>query len=210
MSNQCTQCASWLEDGAAVCAHCGAPAAEPVPPVVAEEDAAAPLATPAVAAPDVPVQPPVAPPVFSSGDDLHGIGGWLLLSACGLAISPFMIAHSVYTDLHILYGVQFQPGLSIHPGLAGLVLFEAVTNSMFLAAVLALNYLLYNRKRIFPASMVAFLAAQIVWVLVDHLMALHYNPHSNWTPLFRSIGAGLIWIPYFLQSQRVELTFVND
>jgi hypothetical protein len=47
-------------------------------------------------------------------------------------------------------------------------------------------------------------------VLADHLMTLHYNPRSDWTTLFRSMASAAIWIPYFLQSQRVELTFINE
>jgi hypothetical protein len=153
MTRQCTQCASLLEDGATVCAHCGVPAAEPASPAVAEnfvsEAVSGQTIEPLAAPIDSPAQPPIKPPVFSSGDDLDGIGGWLLLSAFGLAFAPFLIAHNVYGDLKVLFGARYQPGLSIHPGLAGMVMFEAVTNSLFLAAVLALNYLLYNRKKVF-------------------------------------------------------------
>jgi hypothetical protein len=154
MTDQCTQCASRLEDGAAVCAHCGAPAQEQATPAVEQDSAAEAPPAQLVVTPDVPPPMPARPPIFSSGDDLHGIGGWLLLSAFGLALSPFMIAHGVYADLRILYGARYQPGLTTYPALAGLVLFEAVTNSMFLAALLALNYLLYSRKRTFPMWMV--------------------------------------------------------
>jgi hypothetical protein len=148
--------------------------------------------------------------IFSSGSDLNGIGGWLILVAFGLALSPFFILHGVYTDLHILTADRYQAGLALRPGLAGLVMLEAITNSVFLAAVVCLNILLYRRKRAFPTAMVVYFAAQIVWVLTDHLMALKYNPHSTWTGVLRTILTGVIWIPYFLHSQRVEETFVND
>jgi hypothetical protein len=148
--------------------------------------------------------------MFSSGSELSGIGGWLVLVALGLAVSPFMIAHSVYADLHILSGDRYQAGLAANPGLAGMVLFEAVTNSMFVVAVLALNYLLYQQKRAFPTAMVVYFAAQVVWVFVDHLMAMRYTARSEWSPLLRALITAIIWIPYFRLSQRVQATFTND
>jgi len=41
------------------------------------------------------------------------------------------------------------------------------------------------------------------------LMALQFNPHSSWTQVVRGFIGAAIWIPYLLQSRRVEVTFVN-
>jgi Protein of unknown function (DUF2569) len=148
--------------------------------------------------------------MFSSGNDLNGIGGWLFLVAFGLAISPFFILHGVYADLRILYSDRYQAGLATRPGLAGLVMFEAITNTMFLAAVVCLNVFLYQRRRIFPTAMVVYFVAQFVWVFADHLMALRYGVNSDWMVVLRTLIAAIIWIPYFTQSQRVQATFVNE
>jgi hypothetical protein len=214
MTNQCTRCTYELEDGAVVCIHCGAALGEPAGPDAARSSVASDLSDPPVATreatPATPAQPVIASPMFSTGSDLNGIGGWLILVAIGLAISPFIMMHGVYTDLRILTGDRYQAGLALRPGLAGLVMFEAITNTLFLAAVVCLNVLLYQRKRVFPTAMVVYFSAQIVWVLIDHLMTLKYTPHSTWTGVLRAIVAGLIWIPYFLQSRRVEVTFVHE
>jgi hypothetical protein len=198
-----------------VCTNCGAAVNSP-----AGWDAVA--ASPAVqphAPSDVPTQAPaqseqpqpaIPSPMFSSGNDLNGIGGWLFLVAFGLAVSPFIMVHGVYTDLHILYGDRYQAGLALRPGLAGLVMFEAITNTTFLAAVVCLNYLLYKRRRGFPTAMVGYFVAQFIWVFGDHLMALRYTPHSDWMPVLRTVIAAIIWIPYFTQSQRVQATFINE
>jgi len=211
MTKPCPQCASDMEDGAVVCAHCGAAAGEPAWPVPARAvHDADPVATPPAPTPVVSDPPATSSPMFSTGSDLNGIGGWLILVAFGLAVSPFVMMHGVYADLGILFGDRYQAGLSARPGLAGLVMLEAITNTVFLAAVVCLNFFLYQRKRAFPTAMVVYFAAQIVWVLLDHLFAMRYSPHSDWMAVLRTILAGVIWIPYFLQSQRVELTFVNE
>jgi len=211
-----------MEDRAVVCIHCGAAVGEPAWPdpaypnidansaVARPEVDTDPVAAPPTAATAVPVEPAISSPMFSTGSDLNGIGGWLVLVAIGLAVSPFVMLDGVYADLRVLTGDRYQPGLAARPGLAGLVMFESITNTLFLAAVVCLNFLLYQRKCAFPTAMVVYFSAKIVWILLDHLMALRYNPHSDWTALLRTLVAGVIWIPYFLQSQRVEATFVND
>ena len=146
MTNQCTRCTYELEDGAVVCIHCGAALGEPAGPDAARSSVASDLSDPPVATreatPATPAQPVIASPMFSTGSDLNGIGGWLILVAIGLAISPFIMMHGVYTDLRILTGDRYQAGLALRPGLAGLVMFEAITNTLFLAAVVCLNVLL--------------------------------------------------------------------
>jgi hypothetical protein len=224
MANQCSQCGSLLGDGDVLCTNCGsavdlsatqqveaAPAIEHVIATPAAAQLPAPF-DPAASSPaqHAVSQPAISSPMFSSGNDLNGIGGWLFLVAFGLAISPFFILHGVYADLLILYGDRYQPGLAVRPGLAGLVMFEAITNTTFLAAVVCLNVLLYQRRRAFPTAMVVYFVAQFVWVFADHLMVLRYNPRSDWTVVLRTIVATIVWIPYFTQSQRVQATFIND
>src|ERR1700689_4309791 len=107
MLDPCAQCGAPLADGATACTHCGT-------------SAPAPEATPA---------PVPFVPTFAMDPDLEGIGGWLILVAIGLAVAPFRSMHGIYVDLHVLYGSKFQYALSLHHGLAGLILYEAVTNS---------------------------------------------------------------------------------
>jgi len=123
--------------------------------------------------------------VFSSGTISMALAA---APAVGLRVGHLAVhdrAQRVYRPAHSVWG-SIQPGLSIHPGLAGLVLFEAVTNSMFLAAVLALNYFSTTGSD-FPPAWWRFSQPRSL-VLVDHLMACT-TTDSNWTPLFRSIGA---------------------
>jgi hypothetical protein len=147
---------------------------------------------------------------MSSGNKFKPIGGWLFVVAGGLLIWPIMVLRDLVSDLAILYGDRFQPALSAHPGLGGLVMLEAVTNSVLLAALVLLNVLFYQRKRAYPNAMMAYFVVQFVWMFADHLMARHFHMNSDWVAVLRKFIVVLIWIPYLAQSRRVQATFVNE
>jgi hypothetical protein len=183
MSRVCAQCAAALDEGASLCAQCGTTVPSPDPVSYA--------------------------PSFTTLGDLEGIGGWLILAAIGLGISPLSYIHGTYVTLHVLYGSQFQFRFATHPGLAALILYEAVTNSFFLIAVLALNYLFYCKKKQFPSLMITFLALHLILILIDHVVTLHFHPRSSVVNVLSSILGAAIWIPYYLVSERVKATFVR-
>jgi len=186
MAQQCSQCETHLEEGAAVCLSCGASA-----------DMAA-------AVPFLPA------PMFSAVDrDLVGIGGWLILPAIGLAVSPFRSAHGIFIDSKVLFSGQFQTVLATRSGFAEVLMFELINNSALLIAAAILNILLYRKKKVFPTLMVIFLVGNAILMLADHLMVIHLALQTDSGDLIRSIAGCAIWIPYFFLSRRVKLTFVN-
>jgi hypothetical protein len=143
-------------------------------------------------------------PAYIGNNDQTGIGGWLILVAISLVVSPILILVRIFVDLQLLgheYGIK--------PGLAVLILVEAITNTVMLFAIVGLNVLFYRKRRQFPRWMMTYLIAGFVLGLCDHLAAMSFNPSASWVAVFRSLIAMLIWVPYFLQSQRVEQTFVN-
>ena len=150
----------------------------------------------------------IEPPTFLIDSGLRGIGGWLILPAIGLALSPFLSLHGIYTDLRVLSNRSYENYLATHEGLAGLILFEAINNTIFLFAAIYINFLLYTKKRLFPIAVIVFYAGSFILLLTDNLIALRYNPHSEWTTVARVFITCIIWIPYFLSSQRVKATFV--
>jgi NADH:ubiquinone oxidoreductase subunit K len=155
-------------------------------------------------------------PIFKSFEDrsdLNGIGGWLILPAIGLVVSPFMSLHGIITA-SLLLTSSIYPSLSAnHPSLTGLLIFEVIINAAILAAVICLNFLFYMKKRLFPRYIIALYAAQCALMLADYLAAASVFPSADLsTGLFtviRSFIVAAVWIPYFLNSKRVEATFVN-
>jgi len=148
-------------------------------------------------------------PSFSMGNDLEGIGGWLILVAIGLALAPLSCLHGMIVDLRVLYGRSYQTHLGARPGLAALVLYEAATNTIFLFAILALNLLFYLKKKAFPFWMITYLVCHLALIFIDHIAALRFYPHSSPASLLQSLVGTVIWIPYYLRSERVTATFVR-
>jgi hypothetical protein len=194
MTLTCASCSSALDEGYLVCPRCGI--AAPEYPPKADEPAAA------------------AVPSFLPFEDLDGIGGWLILPAIGLVVSPFVILHALFTaNIPILFGDKYQPFLNSHPAFTGLLIFEVITNIVLIAALAGLNYLFFTKRKSLPTYMILYFATQLLVVLADGITAHALFPNGKletaYTAIARSFVACLIWIPYFLVSRRVKATFTR-
>jgi hypothetical protein len=155
-----------------------------------------------------------AAPIFSAVSDsadreLTGIAGWLILHVIGLALGPFVTLFALATDCRLLFGSAGRIAFERLPGLEGVVVYEATINFFFVAALVLLNVLFYNKKKAFQIFIIAFFVARFILLLADHLLAARFNAHPAPTTVIQSFVVCVIWIPYFLRSRRVELTFVN-
>jgi hypothetical protein len=203
----CATCATELDPNAVVCVHCGA--------VVAQTPFSVP---PNKGAPLVPAE--TEPALFSAtlldGDKhLEGLSGWLILVGLGLVISPFVILGGVVvTNVPLLMNAKFQPFLESHPALDGLILFEIASNLCFAAVNCVLLYLFFKKKRSFPTYMILYMAFHVL-ILFGDTAAAHMNLPSTrlsiqtTTSIVRAATSAAIWIPYFLLSRRVKVTFVH-
>jgi Protein of unknown function (DUF2569) len=204
MTIPCTQCAFGMEESATVCTNCSIAALGQV-----QSLATRPSPEDSLPAPPVQGESSTTPPMFATRADLEGIGGWLIFIAIGLAISPFSCLHGVYRDLGILYGSRYQPILTARRGFAGLILYEAVTNTIFFLATVVLNFLLYRKKKLFPGLMIMYTTGHFLSTLIDHFAARELNSSTSPAAVERGLLAAMIWIPYFLRLERVKSTFVN-
>jgi hypothetical protein len=148
------------------------------------------------------------PKMSAPRSDLNGIGGWLILVAIGLAISPLVSLHGISRDFRLLFDHN-QSVLESYRGLAFLILFEAATNTIFFLSLIGLNVLFYLKKRSFPGCMIAFLCMQLFIILVDHLAAMRYFPSVSLAHPARALIGAAIWVPYLLRSLRVKETFTH-
>jgi hypothetical protein len=207
LTAQCQNCGAQLEEGAVVCAVCGQ--ATDVPSL-SLSFASASASPPTVAGSE---QQPAAllfsEVAVSADRGLTGIGGWLILPAIGLAIGPFVALFGLAACFFLLFGSNGQELIANKPGIEPVIVFEIVMDLVFVVALILLNVLFYTKRKAFPKLMIMFYGLQFVLILADHLMAAPFTPDSSPLTVIRSFVICAIWIPYFLQSRRVKLTFVN-
>jgi hypothetical protein len=152
----------------------------------------------------------------------RGIGGWLILPLLGLVGSLLSLSVALFTVYAPLFAegggwavVTDQSDPSYSALWAPLIVFEIGTNLALIGLIVFLLYLVFRKSRRFPRLMIAYLIAGIVVGVIDlawaeQIPALAADSSSeSLTQVMRSIVGAVIWIPYFLVSQRVKNTFVE-
>ena len=204
----CPQCASQIEPGAAVCVHCEASMTTPQ-----SDDLHSPPTWP-VGSPAPDNSALFQPALLDSDRHLEGISGWLILVAIGLVLSPLIIlGRTLSVNLPLLTNASYHDFLAAHPALEGMIAFEIATNLIFVAILVALNFLFFTRKKAFPTYMILYLALQLVILVGDAIAARALIPSArsgeSYQAILRSLLAACVWIPYLLVSRRVKVTFVQ-
>ncbi len=158
-----------------------------------------------------------------------GLGGWLVLPIIGLfgailwnaaylfgTIAPSLDTWSVLTT----------PGNEFYHSLwAPTLVFETFVTVVLMAAPIGLLVLLFQKRRILPALMVAFYGFLSLTSVIDAILMISFV--APWSTsigdpeyaaaatsdagqlIFRAIVLAAVWIPYFLVSKRVKNTFVG-
>jgi hypothetical protein len=152
--------------------------------------------------------------------NLRGIRGWLLLPLLSLVVSPLrsgwrLLSEQVpiFTEGH--WQVLTSPGNdAYHPAWAPLILFEVIGTAAFFVAAPVLFVLFLRRWRYVPGLMIAFYGLAAILPAADLALAIGLLPDvtGNSDAVRDIVGATIaaaIWIPYFLVSRRVKVTFVN-
>jgi hypothetical protein len=216
MADRCSACTSEIEDGAVVCAQCGAatsvPGPLPDPPPGPTDPGLLSAATAPASIDAVPL--PFSSTLLDSDRHLEGLFGWLILVGIGVVISPFVIlSTTVSTNLPLFTSTANQAFLSTHPAVEGLIVFEIATNLIFVALLAFLNFLFFKKKRSFPTYMILYLILHTLIVVGDtaaaHALLPAVDISGSFTGVLRSLVGATIWIPYLLVSRRVKVTFVN-
>jgi hypothetical protein len=153
--------------------------------------------------------------MFSTPNDLEGIGGWLILIAIGLVLSPlYILGSAVSTDLRVLMKPGATEALGAYPGLQGFIEIELLLNLVSVAFLVILNILFFTKRSRFPSLFALFMGFQVLVVVADAIVAHIIVPNLPLSPdaaagIFRPIVGAAIWIPYMFVSRRVKATFVR-
>ena len=149
-----------------------------------------------------------------------GIGGWLILVAIGLFLTPIRIGAEIVQGVRSLQPVAWRvvttPGSpAYHPLFGPLIVGELVANVVLLAWALVLLYLFFTKRRAFPRAMIAFLIVRVAIQMGDIFVAtsIPVAAASIGPRVYGSLAGNLlvvsVWVPYFLKSRRVAATFVH-
>jgi hypothetical protein len=149
-----------------------------------------------------------------------GIGGWLLLVAVGVCLTPVRLAVEIIRGLRPLEPTTWHavttPGTrAYHPLFGPLIVGELVVNAALLIWAGVLVYLFFTRRRSFPFAMITYMIARVVAQAADTGAALMIPVAAAtmgpaaYGDLATGVLTTVIWVPYLIRSRRVELTFVR-
>ena len=163
-------------------------------------------------------EPAVLSQNISDKKDLEGIGGWLIVVAIGLFLSPLYSIYSLILGIPAYINSKWQalttPGsFHYHPSWAPLLLGELTVNICLLAFYILLLILFFKKRQIFPAMFIIIRIAAVIFIAFDYFASLMLNTttavqsgHSFKEVTQQGIYT-LIWSLYMVNSIRVKLTF---
>ncbi|MGB0917145.1 MAG: DUF3857 domain-containing protein [Flavobacteriales bacterium] len=155
-------------------------------------------------------------PVSKSANPIaSAFGGWLILPMIGITVSPFimffnLVSGGFFSNVAIDFISEGPNGPNFNHGL--LIVFELITNTIFIVFSVFTAIQLYSKRTSAPKWIKAFYATSFLLIGTDLLLAgligIEFSAEDA-KSVFRATFAAAIWIPYFIRSERVRLTFVK-
>jgi len=146
------------------------------------------------------------------------IGGWMILPAIGLVLSPILTLPEIISE-DFFGQANWDAFKLIYPDttylLWTLVSFELVYNILITIFNVLLIVLFFQRRTSLPKLISIYFLASFIFLLADSVFAAQLlvvgeelpDYSTLWSDAGRSFIAALIWVPYFLTSERVKNTF---
>lgn len=144
------------------------------------------------------------------------IGGILILPLIGIVTYPFFSAYQLlnsnYFDIANWKILTDSTYTGYDPGRGLLILWEFVHDLCLVGFSILLIILLIRKRTSFPLLVCIFCGINVLGVLVDScwLNLLGFPPalENNGLPAgLRTILSAIVWVPYFIKSNRVKGTF---
>jgi hypothetical protein len=157
--------------------------------------------------------------ISSEHNHLNGIGGWLALVLIGLVIGLFVIGFTLMDTMELFHPEIWHSfttyGSDVyHPLFGTWIILETGINIFTGIFTVFLIVLMLKKHRFFPKLMIINFAIAIPLQLIDYyisytvltdLPVLEEKPSID--AIIRASIQALIWIPYFMKSKRVKVTF---
>ncbi len=149
---------------------------------------------------------PAEPGLQLANPELSGIGGWLILPAIGLILSPIM---------YIVFIVLTLTGLenAAEQGYGGYIGLCVTVQCCLLVFIVVVAFYFFGKQKAAPRLMIILMITNLVLSVILLLAAFGTGEGmfiaGGVKDLAKGIIGSLIWIPYFLISKRVKATFVR-
>jgi hypothetical protein len=154
--------------------------------------------------------------------NLEGIGGWLILVAIGIVVTPIRLIMLMMTTYPEIFStgvwevLTTQGSEAYSPLWAPILIGEILINSGMLLAWLYMAYLFFSKKMVFPKWYVGLAVFSLIFIIADAFAIKLVMPSEpvfdpdTIKELMRSLFMVVVWVPYMLISKRVKATFVNE
>ena len=151
----------------------------------------------------------------------RAIGGWLILVAIGIVVSPIRTISMLYTTYLSLFSEDTWTVLtdrtleSFSLFLLPYLVCELVINVAIISITFYIVYLFFSRKAALPKWYFGISLFSTTFLVIDaYIVSLIISDSTVFDPdtvkeLLRSLVSLLIWSPYLLYSQRSKETFVS-
>ncbi|WP_066628935.1 DUF2569 family protein [Labilibacter marinus] len=142
------------------------------------------------------------------------VGGWLVLPAIGISLSPIIMTYNLFTngffELDGWEGIINQATSNYSAAHSSIVFFEFSFNVIFIVFSILANILFHSKRSSAPLLMIIFYVSNSVFIILDSILvsALNIETDSSFTSeIIKAMIRMAIWVPYFLNSERVKETF---
>ena len=148
-----------------------------------------------------------------------GIGGWLILLAIGICLSPLLVIKGISESLRVLSAENWDaittPGSpAYHPLFGSLVIAELLVQATLLVGSVVALVFFFRKSPRFPAFMIGLMIAGVAYMVIDTIAASLIIPPAYAGPLGQQLAEmarvvipTLIWVAYLARSKRVRNTF---
>jgi transglutaminase-like putative cysteine protease len=141
------------------------------------------------------------------------VGGWILLPAFGLFLTPITVTFELFGDGYFdrtwWNALTDTSYASYNPSHGALVLTSLIYNIFLIGGSVFLLILMIKRRTSLPVLFIGFIAIRIGFSIISEVWlssVMSSTPFTSYKP-YLLIFVGAIWIAYFSLSDRVKGTF---
>ena len=140
------------------------------------------------------------------------IGGWLIIPAIGLIVSPFMNLAVIRENFDGFQSSVLDDVVAVYPGFHDLFVFDTAVGLITFGLLIYIAIVFFLRRAYVPRLIISYFCFHLIAAVVS--AAWYASIFGELDPLItqelaRAAVSAALWIPYFLVSKRVKETFVR-